>query len=205
MGPKWIGVYLLDERNTAVHQIPAWQVSRTHAVGTAHEGKLLVNGAQHCMMPQAWRWFTQLPSGSLPGEVLCTAFHFSLQTDTSGQGNVQAWMPYQGCKRHPESPTWAVVPSRGQLGPLWGHYFFKKKSRATQVMFSPPLIKIIYVDGKSSSSPKRLIVSVTSWSCASKCYVCLMTQSCLTLCDVIGCMYVACQAPLSIEFSRQEY
>ena len=86
-----------------------------------------------------------------------------------------------------------------------GHYFFKKKSRATQVMFSPPLIKIIYVDGKSSSSPKRLIVSVTSWSCASKYYVCLMTQSCLTLCDVIGCMYVACQAPLSIEFSRQEY
>ena len=73
----------------------------------------------------------------------------------------------------------SLVPSRVQLGPLWGHYFFNK-SRTTQVMFSPSLIKIMYVDGKSSSSPKRLIVLRVE-SCASKCYVCLITQSCLTL------------------------
>ena len=29
-------------------------------------------------------------------------------------------------------------------------------------------------------------------------------QSCLTLCDPMNCI-VACQAPLSMEFSRQEY
>ena len=33
-------------------------------------------------------------------------------------------------------------------------------------------------------------------------YVCLHAQSCLTLCDPNG---LACQAPLSMEFSRQKY
>ena len=84
-------------------------------------------------------------------------------------------MTYQGCRRHPESPTWAGVPSRVQLGPLWGHYFFKK-FRTTQVTFSSPLIKIIYVDGKSSSSPKRLTVSVTSWIVCLK-MLCLFNHS----------------------------
>ena len=32
---------------------------------------------------------------------------------------------------------------------------------------------------------------------------CLVTQSCPTLCDLMN--YIACQDPLSIEFSRQEY
>ena len=31
----------------------------------------------------------------------------------------------------------------------------------------------------------------------------LVTQSCLTLCNPVD--YIACQAPLSMEFSRQEY
>ena len=34
-------------------------------------------------------------------------------------------------------------------------------------------------------------------------YCCLITQSCLTLCDPVDC--VACQAPLSMGFSTQEY
>ena len=38
---------------------------------------------------------------------------------------------------------------------------------------------------------------------------CLLAQSCLTLCDHIGCSptrrNVACQAPLYMEFSSQEY
>ena len=32
---------------------------------------------------------------------------------------------------------------------------------------------------------------------------CLVAQSCLTLCNLMDC--IACQAPLSVEFSRQEY
>lgn len=65
-----------------MHQMPAWQVTHTHMVGTAHEEKLLAYGAQLCMVPQAWKWFTQLPPGPLPGEALCssTAFHLSLLT-----------------------------------------------------------------------------------------------------------------------------
>ena len=34
-------------------------------------------------------------------------------------------------------------------------------------------------------------------------FMCLVTQSWLTLCDPMD--YIACQAPLSMEFSRQEY
>ena len=37
---------------------------------------------------------------------------------------------------------------------------------------------------------------------ASKCETVQDTQSCLTLCNPMNC--VACQAPLSLEFSRQE-
>ena len=33
--------------------------------------------------------------------------------------------------------------------------------------------------------------------------LCSVAQSCLTLCDAKD--YIACQAPLSMEFSRQEY
>ena len=33
----------------------------------------------------------------------------------------------------------------------------------------------------------------------------LVTQLCLTLCDSMGCSTPICQAPLSMEFSRQEY
>ena len=35
-------------------------------------------------------------------------------------------------------------------------------------------------------------------------HLCVPRQSCSTLCDPHG-LYVACQAPLSMEFSRQEY
>ena len=35
------------------------------------------------------------------------------------------------------------------------------------------------------------------------CAACLVAQSCPTLCDPVDC--IACQAPLSMEFSRQEY
>ena len=104
-----------------MHQIPAWQVSHTHAVGTAHEGKLLVNGAQHCMMPQAWRWFTQLPSGSLPGEVLCTAFHFSLQT-LQGRGMCRHECPIKDVRdiqRVPPELGAQQSAIRTSVGPLF--------------------------------------------------------------------------------------
>ena len=39
--------------------------------------------------------------------------------------------------------------------------------------------------------------------CVSECVCVLVTESCLTLCNPID--YIACQAPLSMEFPRQEY
>ena len=50
-----------------------------------------------------------------------------------------------------------------------------------------------------SSLPTCLIVSLDVESKVKA----LVTQPCLTLCDPMNC--TACQAPLSMEFSRQEY
>ena len=56
-----------------------------------------------------------------------------------------------------------------------------------------------------SSFARCCVCSVCVCVCVCMCmYVCvLVAQSCLTLCDPMDC--VACQAPPSMEFSRQEY
>ena len=41
--------------------------------------------------------------------------------------------------------------------------------------------------------------------CVCVCVCVLVAQLCLTLCDSMGCSTPICQAPLSMEFSRQEY
>ena len=41
--------------------------------------------------------------------------------------------------------------------------------------------------------------------CVCVCVCVIVTQSCPTLCDSMGCSTPICQALLSMEFSRQEY
>ena len=64
----------------------------------------------------------------------------------------------------------------------------------------------IFPDQGSNPSPligRWILCQLSHWGvCVCVC-VCMGAPSGLTLCNSMGC--IACQAPLSMEFSRQEY
>ena len=67
----------------------------------------------------------------------------------------------------------------------------------TFIFFSPSPLPFFL------KAPFICVVQISSYQIHIYMFMCVCAQSCLTLCDSMN--YIACQAPLYMEFSRQKY